>query len=136
MAGRDFLAPARDSASGPTPHHRRSAVVDAYYALMLEGRDALFRWGRTLPPRANVHAWVRLCFAYAADSGLKAIGSRLDRLVRLRNLASYDQSPLAEFAAKVTAQDAIQDAADGIALLDAIEGDPARLVAAIASLPP
>ncbi len=75
MAGRDFLDPARDSASGATPHHRRSAVVDAYYALMLECRDTLFRWGRSLPRRDNVHAWVRLRFLYATDADLRTSGS-------------------------------------------------------------
>lgn len=136
MAGRAFLVPARDSVSGATPHHRRSAVVDAYYALMLECRDALFRWGCSMPRRDNVHAWVRLRFLYATDADLKRLGATLEELGQLRNQASYDQSPLVVFASANKAQVAIQDSTDTIALLDALESDSARRAAVLAALPP
>ena len=87
MHGRAFLDAAQDLAALSTEAHWQTAAVSAYYALMLEGRDALEPWGFTTPPRANVHAFVRLTFSYAADPMLKDIGKALDELVRLRNQA-------------------------------------------------
>ncbi len=92
--------------------------------------------GGTVPPRQNVHAFVRLQLLYASDADLKTAGRSLDDLGLLRNRASYRLSPSKEFASGAAAQQAIQEAADHIAILDAIEADPARLAAAIASLPP
>lgn len=136
MPGRGFLDVARELAAGKTEYHWRSAVVNAYYALFLECRDALARWGLALPPGVNAHAWVRLRFTYAGDRDLKRIGDALDHLVKRRNLASYDLKPTAMFATSVAAQDAIVRAADALTLLDSIDGDPARRAAAVASFPP
>jgi hypothetical protein len=136
MRGRDFLDLARGLAAGPTEPYWRTAAVQAYYALFLECRDALSRWGFPPPPRQNVHAYVRLRFTYASFPDLKILGRSLDHLVNLRNPASYDLRPLSRFQSPQAAQQAVQDAEAQIALLDAIEADPARLAAAIASLPP
>src|SRR5262245_60571509 len=97
MAGREFLAVARDVVVRPTEYHRRAATVHAYYALFLECRDALTRWGRTPPRRDSVHAWVRLRLAYAGDPGLRQIGGLLDELGRRRNRANYDLAAAAPF---------------------------------------
>jgi hypothetical protein len=83
-----------------------------------------------------VHAWVRLPLVYAADANLKQIGKVLEDLVRLRNQASYDLTPLPQFASPDAAQDAIQEAVDALALLDGIESDPVRQAAAIATIRP
>lgn len=139
MQGRAFLELAREIVTGPGEAHWRGAAIHAYYALFLECRDALNQWGITIPKGQNVHASVRLRFLYANDSDLKQIGFALESLVLLRNSASYDLSSpaaLQSFASSADAQDAIQRAADALALLDAIQTDPVRKAAAIASFPP
>src|SRR5262245_26853612 len=117
MAGRGFLELAREVVRGTTEFHWRGASVHAYYGLFLEARDALFHWGFSLPPRENVHSWVRLRSAYASDSDLKAIGKALDELVRLRNKASYDLTPTPVFTSDARAQNAILHADQALALL-------------------
>jgi hypothetical protein len=136
MPGRGFLDVARDSAAGPSEFHWRSATVDAYYALFLECRDTLFRWGFVHPRRDNIHTWVRLRLTYSRQSDLKQIADALDKLVRRRNHASYDFTPSTVFASPVAALDAIQQAIDALALLDPIDIDPIQRAAAIPSIPP
>jgi hypothetical protein len=134
MQGREFLALAREIIAGNTERHWRGVAGRAYYALMLECREALFRWGFTIPPRENVHTFARLRFTFAADADVKKIGKPLEDLGRLRNLADYTLSPGAPFADAIEAQQAIQKPTDAIALLDAIDGDPTRRAAAIAAI--
>ena len=136
MRGRDFLDPAHLLMTGATEPYWRAAAVHAYYALLLECRDALLRWGSSIPRGAGIHAHVRLRFTYATDPDLKRIGQALDELVKLRNVASYQLAPSAHFASPARAQRAIQEATNALALLDQIDTDPARRAAAIASLPP
>jgi hypothetical protein len=136
MQGREFLGPAVTLANRSSEADWRGAAVHAYYALFLECREALLRWGRLPKGRLNIHATVRLKFTYAADADLKKIDKALDSLSQLRNQASYDLSHLHQFLSPTDSQDAIVTARDTIALLDAIEADPARRAAAIAALPP
>src|SRR5947207_3348204 len=82
MRGRQFLDLARDNLSGNTEVHWRGAAGRAYYALFLECRDALFSWGFVMPPRDNVHTFVRLRFTFAAEPDLKTIGFSLFRELR------------------------------------------------------
>jgi len=139
VRGRDFLDVARLVVTGGAEPYWRSTAVDAYYAMLLECRDTLVRWGFPQPRRDTVHAWVRLRFAYANNPDLRHIGDVIDRLVRLRNQASYHLQPSREFASPTRAQDAILESTTALALLDQIDGDPTRraaAIAAVASLPP
>jgi hypothetical protein len=136
MAGRGFLEVAREVVAGTTEYHWRAAVIHAYYALILECRDALLRWGFAVPRRDIMHAQVRLRFTYATDSDLKEIGRALDTLVRERNRASYDLTPGTKYASSTTAQRAIKEASNALDLLDDIDGDANRRAAAIATIQP
>jgi hypothetical protein len=136
MQGRAFLEVARELVLGATEAHWRASVVQANYSPFLECRDALARWGVAIAPRQNVHSGVRLRFLYATDSDLKSIGDTLDTWCRHRNDASYNLSALGKFTTNRLAQDAIQEVDAALAVLDAIEADPARRAAAIAAFPP
>lgn len=135
MRGRGFLIPGRRLATAATEGDWRGAAMVAYYALFLEGRAALGRWGSVIGRQANVHHFVRTRFDYATEKDLNRIADALDALGQLRAKASYEetlQPPITSSAAVK----AVQRATDMIALLDAIEADPARRAAAITSLPP
>jgi hypothetical protein len=136
MKARAFLELARELTGGATESHWRGAVGRAYYGLMLECRDALLRWGFVLPPRDRVHAVVRLRMVYSSDKDVKRIGFTLDHLGQLRNRADYDLTSSRYFASVGHARQAVQDATDALALLDAVENDPGHLAAAIASIQP
>jgi len=127
---------ARELAIGKTEAHWRGAVIHAYYALLLECRDALARWGFPVPAHQNVHPYVRLRFTYAGDGDLKHIGKTLDILVRLRNQASYDLRVSKRFTSNRDADQAAQDATSTLALLDQIDSDPGRRAAAMVSIKP
>jgi hypothetical protein len=137
MRGREFLELARELlTTGTQPRNWRAIIIHAYYALLLECRDAMTRWG--LPPltRHQVHAQVRLRLVYAGDPDLKKIGYKLEDLSIDRNLANYDLRALSQFASPVTAQIDVQKAVDALAMLGAIDTDPVRRAAAIASIRP
>jgi hypothetical protein len=134
MQGRDFLGLASEIMVGGTEVHWRGAAGRAYYALMLEGRDALLRWGFSLPPRENVHTFVRLRFVYAADRDAKAIGQTLEKVGQLRNRADYDLTAWSYFASEHRTRNALQDATDAVNLLISIDRDPARRTALVAAI--
>ncbi len=136
MKGRQFLDLAREVVVGATELHWRGAAIHAYYALVLECRDAQIRWKFATPHRHNVHSTVRLRFQYATHADLKRIADELENLGKLRNEASYELTTRVHFLSDGCVTQAIQDAADALALLDAIEADPARLAVALASIPP
>jgi hypothetical protein len=94
------------------------------------------RWG--LPPltRLQVHAQVRFRLLYSSENDLQQIGQALEELGRHRNQANYDLSDDLMFAVPHFAQADVQAAEAALALLDAIEADPARRTAAVASIRP
>jgi hypothetical protein len=134
MDGRAFLTIARLLAGGSTEAHWRSAAGRAYYALLLEGREALRRWGFGAPPRHQVHAFVRLRFSNTPDPDLQFIGRALDRAGHLRNQADYELSPSHWFSSAAKVRQTIHEATTALARLDQIDGDPARRAAAIAAI--
>ncbi|HKI36906.1 MAG TPA: hypothetical protein VKA46_33950 [Gemmataceae bacterium] len=137
MQGREFLELARELlASGTAPRHWRAVIIHAYYALFLECREAMSRWGLPPLPRLQAHSEVRLRLTYSSDSDLKEIGNKLERLGKRRNWASYDLQSLPVFASPAQARQDVKDATTALALLDAIDADPARRAAAVASIPP
>ena len=121
---------------GTLPRHWRAVMIHAYYALLLECRDAMDRWGLPLLTRQQVHAQVRLRLVYATDPDLKRIGFAVEELVKDRNLASYDLRPLPLFNTAADAQNDVTLSTDALALLDAIDADPVRRAAAVASIRP
>jgi hypothetical protein len=136
MQGRAFLNAARRAAAGTTEEDWRAGVIHAYYGLFLECRDALVRWGFSIPRQQSVHSYVRFRFLHATDADLKRIGNSLDPLFRDRSKASYDLIATAGFTSDALANQSIQKAENALALLDQIDADPARRAAAIAAIPP
>jgi hypothetical protein len=134
MDGRAFLDSARELLTNPTEPNCRSAAGRAYYALLHEGMTALDRWGFPLPPRENIHSFVRLRCNFASHPDLISIGRTLDVLSQLRNQADYQLLSAGVFGTGRRANQAVAASQDSIDLLDQIEADPARRTAAIAAI--
>lgn len=134
MDGRAYLDVARDLVRGPTEAHWRAGAGRAYYALLLEGRDALGRWGFTPPSRDQVHYFVAERFRTPSDPDLQRIGDWMDRLRILRNQADYVLSSSIHFRSRVKAQQAVHDAGAALTLLDQIDGSLQRRTFAVAAI--
>jgi hypothetical protein len=134
MDGRAFLSVARELIRGRTEAHWRSSAGRSYYALFLECRDALARWGFTLHRHATIHHFVRQRFVIPSFADLFFIGERLDRLGQLRSKADYEISASGKFATDGAAVTALTWATDALTRLDAIEADPAVRTAAVAAI--
>ncbi len=136
MDGRALLDVGREMAAGSTEAHWRSSVGRAYYGLLHEVLGALRHWSFALPPRDKVHSFARIKFVYATDPDLKRIGLTLEALGRLRNAADYQLATSGPFVSPRIAASALRDAESALALLDAIEADPARCAGAVRTIPP
>jgi hypothetical protein len=97
---------------------------------------ALARWGFALLPRDKVHSFARLKFIYATHPDLKRIGVALESLGRLRNAADYQIGTSGPFASARIAVSVVKDGESAVALLNAIEADPARRAGAVRTIPP
>jgi hypothetical protein len=136
VRGREFLNLAREIVGNGAERHWRGAHIHAYDGLLLECRDALARWGFPPPPHHAVHHFVRTKLMFAADADLRALGITLDHLSQRRSWASYVLTHHALHCSEVAARDSIQQAAAGLARLDAVDADPARRAAAVAAIRP
>jgi hypothetical protein len=134
MNPRAFLDLAQELLGGPTEAHWRAAAGRAYYAVMLQCRDTLERWGFMAPPRDQVHTFVRLRFVYAPDRDMQFIGSALEDLGRLRNRADYQLNPSRPFANAVASDQAVQQARQALVGLDQVDADLPRRAAIIAGI--
>ena len=97
---------------------------------------ALGRWGFAVPPRDRVHTFARLKFVYATDADVKRIGFTLEALGHLRNPADYQLGTSGPFVSPRIAVSTLTDAESAVALLDAIEADPAPCARATRTIPP
>src|SRR5579885_2662550 len=107
MDGRAFLQSARDLLAVPSEANWRSATGRAYYALLHEGRAALDRWGFPLPPREDLHRFVRLRFTFGSHPDARAVGRTLDDLSQWRNQADYQLGSPGQFSAGGPAASAV-----------------------------
>jgi uncharacterized protein (UPF0332 family) len=133
MLGREFLDTADRLALGTSEADWRSAVSRAYYGLFIECRDALLRWKFWFPPR-DAHREVQRRFSFPTNPDLGVIGKSLLRLATQRNSADYETTNPPRPFDRRAATDAIADARSGLAVLDALDTDPARRAAAIAAI--
>src|SRR5688572_15836389 len=90
MRGKEFIAVARSVSQLPTESDWRTAANRAYFAAMIELRDAFRRWGLSAPPHGSVHQLIRKRIYTSADKDMKQIGIMFDRLLTLRQKADYD----------------------------------------------
>jgi hypothetical protein len=134
MDGRAFLPVARELLQRGTEAHWRAAAGRAYYALMLECRSALLRWGFTVPGGPGVHNFLRLRFNQPKDATLRIIGRALDDLCLLRNYADYEIPVSRAFANDRKARWSVDQARDALDQLNALDTDPAQRSAAITAI--
>ncbi len=134
MRGRAFLETARTLAARDKEADWRSAASRAYYALFHEARAALIRWGFAVVKDGSAHAFVRIRFIFADDEDLKVVGRTMENLSRLRNRADYEINSPDHFETPEPTIRAITSVSLAFLRLDAIESDPIRRQAAIASI--
>lgn len=135
MDGRAFLAVARSMSQGPSEADWRTAAGRAYYCLFLECRDALSRWGISLPAQGgSVHRDVRLRFTIWQHTELLAISISIENLLRLRTRADYEIATPGHFATANAARNAVTNADAALARLDALDADSHLRTAAIAAI--
>nr|QNO49446.1 hypothetical protein OCBBGKCP_00003 [Methanosarcinales archaeon ANME-2c ERB4] len=89
LAGDDVSSPGEEA-------KLRSSVSRAYYAAFCKARNHLRDIDEhkkilsEIPPKVNVHIYVRNQFKNNTDESYKKIGGDLDRLRLFRNAADYD----------------------------------------------
>ena len=134
MRGRDFLTVAKEVVQGKTEAHWRAAVGRAYYALVQETWAALDRWGITSPPRVDIHFFTRSRLTIPSDADLRKIGNVLEEAGRLRNYADYRLASAGQFSSSLRARNIVVGVGNAMNLLDSLDTDPLRRVAAVAAI--
>lgn len=117
MTGRDFLAVATVLAAGKVEAEWRSAISRAYYAAFHVAREFLTGLRFRVPAGEQAHAYLWLRLSNTGDPKNDVIGRLLRDLRGKRNIADYD---LMRGRTVSNAQDALNDAIDLIAQLDAL----------------
>src|SRR5436309_1261278 len=132
MNGRDFLNVARAAVEDAAEEWQRTAAGRTYYALFLECRDAIERWGFAPASIHQAHSAIRNRLPSTNHADLKFLGRALTALFDVRAHADYDIAvPLVPaFQLELN----IDLANAGIALLDELEDDDAKRAAVIAAL--
>jgi hypothetical protein len=102
MDGRAFLLVAQRLAQASSEADWRTAAGRAYYTLMLEAREALRRWGFSIPKGDQIHRFVRLRLPYAADSDLRDVSLTLEESGKLRAEADYQIENLVALLLRMT----------------------------------
>ena len=133
MRGRDFIDTAVRLSTGNTEADYRTAISRAYYGLFIECRDALLRWGFVFAPR-NSHREVQRHLTFPKNTDVNDIGDLLTFLSARRNSSDYDTTNPRHPQTSAAAADAAARSANGVALLDALDSDPARRAQAIADI--
>jgi hypothetical protein len=132
MTGRDFLNVARVAVEDLAEEWQRTAASRGYYALFLECRDAVARWGFAPSSIYQAHAAIRNRLLATNHPDLKSFGRSLADLFDLRAQADYDM--LTPFAPPFQVELYLDEAEAAIALLDETDNDPGKRAAAIAAL--
>lgn len=123
MIGRDFLAVATALAAGTTEAEWRSAISRAYYAAFHSARELMSRLRFRVPAGEQAHAYLWLRLGNTGNPAADVIGRLLRDLRGRRNNADYD---LGRPRTRANAVDAVTDARDLIARMDALVGTPAE----------
>src|SRR5438067_13324693 len=116
MQGREFLAVAKEVARGMTEAHWRTAAGRAYYALLLEVRDAMTAWGISRPSPSQIHQLVRRRLFASTDPDAKRIAIALEEWRDSRNRADYETRVPHEFISAAGGHRRVQWATDALQL--------------------
>lgn len=123
MTGRDFLAIARQLASGSTEAEWRSAISRAYYATFHVARELLEDLSFAVPHADRAHVYLSRRLANCGHSQTQRAGADLNALRGDRNQADYDlHRPVTMQLAALHVRLAEQI----VRLLDAARQEPSR----------
>src|SRR5205085_3173874 len=106
--------------------HWRTAAGRAYYALLLEIRDAMTSWGISAPNPSQVRQLVRRRLFASSDPDVKRIGIVLDDLRGSRNRADYETAVPHEFVAATGGRQPVQWSTDALTVFDTVAADRPR----------
>ena len=109
--------------TGPAAY--RSAISRAYYAALNVATDVLNGIGHSPGKGDSPHKKVVIYLQQTGDVDLETVGTTIDKMRTMRNLADYDmKNPDVETIS--TAQKTVESARQAIELLDEFATDAAR----------